>query len=68
MTKLKDLKPRETTNGWIDYDIIGLYKDDVDNILKELKEKYMLVVPCIGRFIGTAEYYGNIQCKTLIQR
>lgn len=67
MKTLKDFKVTNCSDGWKCYDIIGLHKDDVNILLTELKKNYLLVVPCIGRFIDTYEYYGNVHCKTLIQ-
>ena len=38
----------------------GLSKEEVDQKIQELKAKNKYVGNTVGRFIGTAQYYGDI--------
>lgn len=65
MITLAQLKVHNHIDGWKIYDIQGLQEDDVKDIYLQLCDTYHTVEPHVGRYIGTAEYYGYFECKNL---
>lgn len=65
MKTLNDLKVYNQVDGWKNYDIHGLSDTELKIIYQQLCNKYDIVKNHVGRFIGTAEYYGYFQCKKL---
>ena len=67
MKTLKDLRNYELSNEVYQYDVQALSDKEVENIYQELKNKFKVIEPYVGRFIGTVEFYGFFICKTHIR-
>lgn len=65
MYDLKQLKVDNLIDGWKQYHIQGQSAQEMCDIMYQLKNMYHEVYPAVGRFVGTAEFYGDIQCKDL---
>ena len=62
---LRLLKVRNLCDGWKQYYIQGQSASEMTDIMYQLKDMYHEVYPHVGRYVGTAEFYGDIQCKDL---
>lgn len=62
---LRQLKVDNLYDGWKQYHIQGQSANEMTDIMYQLKNMYHEVWPHVGRYVGTAEFYGDIQCKDL---
>lgn len=61
MITIEQLKHYKQVDKSITYNIHGLNESDVESVYLQLCDKYNKVVSHVGRFIGTAEFYGYFQ-------
>ena len=62
---LKQLKVDNLIGGWKQYHIQGQLASEMTDIMSQLKDMYYEISPEVGRYVGTAEFYGDIQCRGL---
>ena len=59
---LSQIKSYKQCDGSTTYDIHGKSEEQCREIYLALCDKYKKVTSYVGRYIGTAEYYGYFQC------
>lgn len=65
MKTLNDLQVYNQVDGWKTYNIYGLSDDEIETIYCQLCDMYYTVESHVGRYIGTSQYFGYFQCRSI---